>query len=63
MKLTQKQRILKLLRDKKTVTNYELNEIGFRYGARLADLRSDGYVITSQHIKDSLWHFTLEGSV
>jgi hypothetical protein len=61
--LTQKDKILNLLRDKKTVTNYELNDICFRYGARLLDLRNDGYVITSKHIKDSLWEFTYEGSL
>lgn len=57
--VTQRDKILELLREKGTVSNYDLNSIAFRYGARLQELRDNGYVITSRHIKGSKWTFTL----
>ena len=58
---TQRDRILKLLEERKElgVTNYELNEIAFRYGARLKELREDGYQIKTVHIRKSVWLFVL----
>lgn len=45
-KLSQKQRILNLLLLKGAVSNVELNhEVGFRYGARIHELRQDGHRI------------------
>jgi hypothetical protein len=41
------------------VSNFQLNNLCFRYGARLMDLRKRGYVIDSKHIKGSEWRFTL----
>jgi vacuolar-type H+-ATPase subunit D/Vma8 len=61
-KLTQKERILRLLQDKRTVTNYELFDIAFRYPARILELRNDGYVIDSKQVKGSKWQFTYVGT-
>jgi hypothetical protein len=45
MFLSQKEKILKLLLGGKTVHMRKLNNVAFRYGARLSDLRKDGYKI------------------
>jgi len=50
MRLSQKDKILKLLLKGKPVHMRKLNEIAFRYGGRLHDLRKQGYKIdTIQH--------------
>lgn len=59
--LTQTERILRLLKTKRRVTNVELFDIAYRYPARLLELRNDGYLIDSHHIKDSLWEFVYRG--
>lgn len=62
-KLTQGQRILALLREAGSagVTNRKLNEISFRYSARIHTLRGQGYQIEAVRVKDSLWKFILRG--
>lgn len=61
-KNTQTARILRMLKDKGTVTNRELNRsVGFRYGARIFELRREGHLIVSSHVKDGLWQFTYKG--
>jgi len=40
-------------------TNVELNEICFRYGARIWDLRQIGYGITHSYIEPGLYLYTL----
>ena len=42
-------------------TNAELNEIGFRYGARLWELRRMGWRIRTESLGDGLYKFTLLG--
>lgn len=59
--LTQTARILKLLKTNGSATNRELNRICFRYGARIHDLRREGWEITSVREKDGLWRFVLKG--
>lgn len=55
-------RILKRLKQNGSVTNVELNGMGiFRYSARLRDLREDGWIIVSNHVKDGLWTFVFQG--
>ena len=58
---TQKDRILALLEERGPlgVLNIELNEITYRYSARIADLRKEGYRIRLTHIKGSVYCFTL----
>lgn len=56
-----KGRILNLLLDRGElgVLNIELNEIAYRYGRRIFELRQDGYRIRTSHIKNATWRFTL----
>ena len=51
MKLSQKERILARLR-KGPATNRELNEIAFRYSARISELRDEGHNIAWRAAKD-----------
>lgn len=50
MKLTQKERILNRLRYGPAF-NYELNQIAFRYSARIAELRDEGHDIRWKSVK------------
>jgi hypothetical protein len=59
--LSQTARILNLLKNQGKATNRELNVICFRYGARILDLRNEGHIIVSNHIKDGLWEFIYKG--
>ena len=60
---TQRDRILELLRARGPAgaTNRELNEIGFRYGGRLHELRRRGYVIRTDRVNEGLFGFVLVG--
>lgn len=49
--LTQKDRILRLLRTHPSVTNADLNQIAFRYSARIEELRNEGHDIRWASIK------------
>lgn len=42
-------------------TNVELNETCFRYGARIHELRSEGYVITTERQTDGVFKYELYG--
>ena len=60
--MSQTTKILKLLKEKETVTNAELNRVCFRYGARLHELRRDGYIIVTNRINnDGLYSFVYKG--
>ena len=59
--LTKEARILRLLKSKGRATNAELNRICFRYGARIHDLRSDGYIIVTNRLKSGLFEFVFKG--
>ena len=50
MKLSQKERILARLR-KGPASNRELNDIAFRYSARIAELRDEGHAIAWRAVK------------
>lgn len=43
-------------------SNYDLNQVAFRYSARIQELRKEGYIIRDEHVKDSLWRYYLEKS-
>lgn len=60
--MSQKERIYNLLRaaGKDGVTNVQLNKVGFRFSARIKELRDDGYKIVRQHVKGSIWRYYLE---
>lgn len=61
-KPTQAEKILQALQDagEEGVSNYFLNSICFRYGARLFDLKQQGYDIQRKHVKGSEWRFILK---
>lgn len=44
-KESQAKRILRKLKLQKTVTNFELNQICYRYSARIHELRDEGHLI------------------
>lgn len=56
-KLTQTAKILKLLKKNGEATNYELSIICLRYSARIKDLRDEGHIIITEHVKGSKWRF------
>jgi Helix-turn-helix domain len=56
--MTQTEKILDLLRQG-SATNEQLNNIAYRYSARINDLRRKGFNIISEHIGGSKWRFTL----
>lgn len=58
---TQSAKILRLLKANGVATNRELNRICFRYGARIHELRKEGHIIKSNHVKNSLWEFSYHG--
>jgi len=61
--LGQRERILTLLckRGRAGATNSELNLIGFRYGARIWELRHQGYQICTLREDDQVFRFVLDG--
>lgn len=58
---TQGERILDLLerRGLMGATSAELNQICFRYSARILDLRKQGYDVQSIQMKKGLWLYIL----
>lgn len=57
---TQKELILHLLQEHKSVSNFDLNRVAFRYSARIKDLRDDGHqIIARKGKKKSEWYFSL----
>lgn len=63
IKITQKERILMALRQYAAtgVTNRYLNDICFRYAARINELRHEGHQIEAAHAKGGLWVFYYRG--
>lgn len=62
-KESQTTRILKALKRDKVVTNVQLNDICYRYSARIHELRNDGYIIVTNRLKDGLTSFVYKGHV
>lgn len=61
MSESQTARILRLFKERGTLTNKDLNRICYRYSARILELRNEGHLIVSNHIKDSLWEYVYKG--
>jgi hypothetical protein len=60
--MTQREKVLLALEKSGSAgaTNFELNGICFRYGARIKDLRDEGHnIITVKGKKKSEWRFIL----
>ena len=53
--MSQKDKILNLLLDRFPgyATNFEMNDICFRYGGRLKDLRNEGWEIANEQVKEN----------
>jgi hypothetical protein len=50
-------RVLAVLQAKRIVTNVELNDVCFRYGARLKELRDQGYdIVTGEKKGGVVWY-------
>lgn len=62
-KLSQTARILNLLKANGEATNAQLNKICYRYGARIHELRAEGFDILSVKEKDGLWRFVYKGHI
>lgn len=58
-KENQASRILRLLRSERTVTNKQLNRICFRYGARIFELRREGWNIQKESLGRGLFQYWL----
>ena len=63
-RMTKKEKILQLLRDGKWHSTVELNQICFRYGARLHELKKEGYFFEKKKApwnrNIELWRLVLE---
>lgn len=60
--LSKTKRILRLLAAKQRVSNGELARITPRYGARILNLRRDGYLITTvRENNDGLFTYSFKG--
>ena len=57
-KISQKTRILNRLR-LGVVTNIELNEICFRYAARISELKKEGHDIQKRRVKGSVFEWRM----
>jgi hypothetical protein len=59
---TQRLKIIDRLREagEDGLTTAQLNQICFRYGARLAELYKEGYVITKEALTDGLYKYILK---
>ena len=57
--LTKREQILQLLMDGKWHSNAELSKITPRYGARLKELRDEGWIIEKEYVGEGLWLYRL----
>lgn len=58
---SKKARILALLQSRESVTNVDLNDIAFRFGARIKELRDEGWIINTEQVTLTLFRFRLIG--
>lgn len=56
-KQSQTARILRLLRSSNYVTNVDLNKICFRYSARIHELRSEGWQIEREYVRQGVHRY------
>lgn len=58
---TKTHRILKHLKKHRKATGRDLSRFCHRFGARLHDLREEGYIIETERLKDGLFSYTYKG--
>jgi hypothetical protein len=56
-----KERILEQFQYAITLTNVQLNEICYRYGARIHELRKEGHLIKKVRVDKGLFAYRYEG--
>lgn len=56
-----KERILEQFQFAITLTNVQLNEICYRYGARIHELRKEGHVIEKHRVDSGLYAYRYKG--
>jgi hypothetical protein len=60
-KTSQTARVLRLLKERGSVTNVEFNDmVCYRFSARIHELRNEGHEIISTREKGGVWRFTLK---
>lgn len=62
-KESQTARILRLLKKNGKATNLQLRTIAWRYPARILDLKHEGHLIRSIHVKGPVWVYLYDGEV
>jgi hypothetical protein len=60
---SQTAKILRLFKRHTVMSNYELERICHRFGARLYELRQEGHLIVPQHVKGNKWNYHYLGHV
>ncbi len=58
-KETQASKILRLLKTHPYVLNIDLNNICFRYSARILELRNEGHPIQKEYVKPGVFRYFL----
>ncbi len=58
-KTNQTAKVLRLLKTRRFVTNIELNRLCFRYGARIHELRREGWNIQRQYERPGIYRYWL----
>lgn len=60
-KESQTSRILRLLKKNGKATNIQLRTIAWRYPARILNLKQEGHLIRSIHVKGAVWLYMYDG--
>lgn len=60
-RISAKMRVLELLQCFTTRTNIQLNDVCFRYGARIYELRKEGYRIDRKHKGKGVYEYHYRG--
>lgn len=54
-------RVLRYLQRRRTATNGELNHLTIRFGARIHELRRDGFIIKTIRVHDGVFRYEYVG--
>ena len=60
---SQSQRILELLKQRRQVTNIDLQRIAFNYTMRVSELRKEGHKILADYVKPGVFRYTYLGHI
>jgi hypothetical protein len=60
-RISQRQKILHLLRTKRDITNIDLQRIAFNYTMRISELRKDGHKIQAVYEKPGVFKYYYKG--